>query len=206
MTRPRWTDDRALKMFVDEQIDDLTATVEYLDATTPGPLPSEPPELAMVAGLMQAAAARTWPDPPEREAVAAALRGDVEPLADLIRPVCHHPFDVDEVNPAIRTLSPATWDLIAEFATGRRNPKTGKPRGAPGAPKKSEEERRGITHVHDAADEVPVIVAILTRHYPDEKAEAVAGRAREIAAKRHRISVETLIKYLGRPREDRRRV
>jgi hypothetical protein len=211
MTRPPgWSDDRLLKKFVDEQFDSLRDEVMYLDAINDGlRSQDEPPELAaMYNFIMTAIYRKPEPGPNEERAVEAALRGDMEPLVDLILPTIHLPLSSRrlEVNPNIRTLSPDTWVLIAEFLTGKRNLRTGKPKGMSGRKRLSEQERRGISHTHDADDEIDVIAAILTKHYPDKTVREVAKRAKEMAAMRHHIGVETLIKYRGRPQKDRRRL
>jgi hypothetical protein len=61
----------------------------------------------------------------EKDAVEAALRGDLAPLACLLHPA--HPLNSGLLGAPIRaTLTPATWGLVVQFLTGQRNLKTGK--------------------------------------------------------------------------------
>jgi hypothetical protein len=203
---PRWDDEAAVAKLVDDEMRELRSEVDRLAWTTSGHAPEGPEDLVEVWNLAQAEASRGWPPEGERAAVAAAARGDVRPLADLLRPLHHLGFLPDEVNPAIKNLSPATWSLVVQFLTGERNLRTGRNRGEPGRPKMTAEERRAANPVHDAAEEVPAIAAILRKLYPSRAKSALLERAVEIAARRKRVRRDTLARYLGRSRKDPHRV
>lgn len=71
----------------------------------------------------------------ERDAVEAAGRGQVELLAGLLRP--EHPMNKHPLvtgGPIRSRLSSTTWTLVADLLTGKRNPRTGRLKGAPGRP------------------------------------------------------------------------
>jgi hypothetical protein len=106
------------------------------------------------------------------------------------------------------TEKPPTWAETWTFFTSllevheprqqRRRPR--------GRPKMTEAERRKKYPVHDAADEVPLIVSILSLLYPERRSAEVRRRAVEVAAIRHSVSFETLLLHVNRPRKDRRRI
>lgn len=220
---PRWIDEAAVADLVAAEMEELRSEVERLNAIHPGPLPPLSKDLEAVAGLMYAEANRGWPVEGQKEAVAAALRGDVAPLADLLRPDAtildmleSNFIDVKTLSPSelrtfarrlcVRTLSPSTWSLIAQFLTGERSLRTGRLRGEPGRPTMSLEERRAESPVHDAAEELDAIRAILRRLYRDQDSSQIRDRAMEIAAQRNGVKLDTLVNYLKRPRKDRRRL
>jgi hypothetical protein len=70
----------------------------------------------------------------------------------------------------------------------------------------STDQRLAVNPVHRAADEVPVIAAILKISYPDKPKPVVARRAAEVAAARSGARLETLLKHLSRSQRDPRRV
>ena len=220
---PRWIDEKAVAEFVAAEMEELRSEVERLNAIHPGPLPELSEDLEEVAGLMYAEANRGWAVKGEKEAVAAARRGDLEPLADLLRPdatlwhmltskfIDAKTLPPSELRPIaqrlrVRNLCPTTWSLIAEFLTGERSLSSGRLRGEAGRPKMSSEERRAESPVHDAADEVGAIRAILRRSYPDQRGKQIDDRAVAIAAQRHGVEQDTLENYLKRPRKNRRRL
>jgi hypothetical protein len=126
----------------------------------------------------------------EQSAIFAAEQGDVTELTKLIA--------------AGAPLAPAIRKLINEFLTHKRSLKTGK---KVGGQKKSDEERRVINPVHDAAEEMWLISNILRQHWPAQTAAALHRRAIAIATERHRLSSEQLLrKHLSRAAGDRRRV
>jgi hypothetical protein len=140
---------------------------------------------------------------PEEEAVERALRGDLEMLANLIRPSNFPPeFDISDD----WELSPATREIVAEFLTGERNLKTGRRRGEPGRAVQSVEQRRAQNRVHRAADEARIIIVILKRHYPSRSRDKILDRAAKIAAERNGARHETLLRHLGRSARDPRRI
>jgi len=189
---PRWTDEDAIAKLVDEIIAEGRSEIERLDWTYP-PGGKYPDELKAIANLVYAEIYRDgWP-PTEQAAVAAAMRRDLEPLADMLRPIANLRGLPYKPNPAIKSLSPDTWALIVEFLTGQRNLRTGRRKGEPGRPKMSAEERRARTPTHNAADEFSVIVDILQRLYPEQSAGQIRDRAEEIAKARTgaRASVQT---------------
>jgi hypothetical protein len=220
---PKWIDEAAVADLVAAEMEELRSEVERLAWTTntglPGPDAGE--DLRAIYDLMTAESFRGWPVKGEKEAVEAALRGDVEPLADLLRPDA---TTLDMLKSNVKTLSPSelrpiaqslrvktlrlsTWNLIAQFLTGERNLRTGRLRGEPGRPTMSLEERRAESPVHDAAEEFHAIRAILRRlYYPKQSSSQIRARAMEIAAQRNRVELDTLVNYLKRPRKDRRRL
>ncbi|MBR0703137.1 hypothetical protein JQ599_24765 [Bradyrhizobium diazoefficiens] len=134
----------------------------------------------------------------EQQAAARATRGDFGPLADLLRP--DHPMNASSVGTRLRDrLSPATWSLIADRLTGTFKAKAGRP-------PMTSEERRASSPVHDAAEDVAAIEAILKRAYPKQSSGQVRGCALLSVGRRYGIEVETLAKYVGRPAGDRRRL
>jgi hypothetical protein len=136
-----------------------------------------------------------------RRAIGAAKRGDIEQLADLIRPVWSGRFPLSEraINPSIGRLSLEAWQLLYEYATGLRTRK----KRTRGRPKLSADERRAATPVHDAARFALQVEKILRSKFPREP---VREWAIEYAARRCEIEIETLGNYLARPRSDRRRI
>jgi hypothetical protein len=221
---PKWIDEAAVADLVAAEMEELRSKVERLDAIHPGPLPPLSEDLEEVRALMVAEANRGWPVEGQKEAVAAALRGDVAPLADLLRPDAtildmleSNLIDVKTLSPSelrtfarrlcVRTLSPSTWSLIAQFLTGERSLRTGRLKGERGRPTLSPEKRRAESPVHDAAEEVDAIRAILRRlYYPDQSSSQIRDRAMEITAQRNGVELDTLVNYLKRPRKDRRRL
>jgi hypothetical protein len=133
----------------------------------------------------------------EREAVAAFKRGNVKPLAALLRP--DHPMNKYPIKgrTLISTLAPSTWQLISDLLAGRRKGKRGRPR-------KTEEERRAINPVHDATDAVVVIEQILRKHYPEQDKQQIRDRALQIVEHRSGISQNTLAARLKRSKHDHR--
>ena len=148
---------------------------------------------------------RMLPDP-EEQACEAALRGDLMPLVNLLTPEIFADIGINLPNVKIPYLKPSTWTLVVEFLAGKRNLRTGRLRGEPGRPAMAEEMRRKHNPVHDAADELPVIAAILTRLYPAVATKAVKERAIAIAARRKGARPEILTRHLSRPGSDRRRI
>lgn len=84
--------------------------------------------------------------------------------------------------------------------TGRRNRRTGKPTGQMGARRKSEEERRALTPIYAAADEVRWIAEIFRANYEKRLAAKFRERATEIAEARSGIKYETLKQHIERAR------
>jgi hypothetical protein len=200
---PRWTDEKAVAEFVakeiaQDELNELYRLEKYKvrDIKLPKGWRDAPMRVSV--------AQRRWVG--EQEAVEAAMRGDVEPLANLLRPFAGVFGLPDEVNPAIKQLSPATWAIIVQFLTGERKLRTGRLGGGPGRPTMSLEERRAESPVHDAAEEVDAIRAILRRSYPDQHSRQIRERAMEIAAQRKGVELDTLVNYLKRPKKDRRRL
>jgi hypothetical protein len=209
---PPWRDQDAVRAFVSAEIDELRLEIERLETIYPGHLPKLSEDLDEMHNLVTAEANRAWRKideamgQDERAAVEAALRGDLEPLANSLRPFAGILGFPDEVNPAIKKLSPETWLIIAQFLTGARNLKTGKLKGERGPREKSEDDRRRGNPVHDAADLVPVVTAILRRLYPTKGRLEVKRRAIEVAARLRGAQTAPLKKHLSRGRDDRRRV
>jgi hypothetical protein len=162
--------------------------------------PSEPPELVAMLNLIDMEISEQADYVREEEALAAAQRGDLRPLVNLIRPWGA------EINPIVKFLNPPTWQIISEFLTGERNLKTGRRRGEPGRPVQSVEQRRAQNPVHRAADEARVIIAILKRHYPNRSRDDVEYLAAKIAAERNGAQLRPLLRHLGRAASDPRRI
>jgi hypothetical protein len=207
MTPPRWEHQRAVAAFVAAQLDELRSECERLGCPMEDGYtvfePTEPPELVEMWRLTEI---EHWTPSDEEanteeKAVAAALRGNLKPLANLIQPIQYQPEPniPDQVNPNVKFFSASTWEIVAQFLTGERNLKTGRLKGEPGRPKMSIEQRRNFNPVHRAADEARVIIAILKRHYPRRSQHDIVDRAAKIAADRNGARHETLLKHLGRP-------
>jgi hypothetical protein len=195
MTRlPKWSDKKAVAKRVADEIEEGRLEIERLWTIYPHGRFSLPRQLLALEELMEAEGARGWPIGDEKGAVEAARRGDMEPLANLLRPLVSPPeFEIpDEVNPKIKYLSPATWSIIADFLTGALNPRTGRVKGRPGRPKLSEEERRAKNRVHDAADEFAVIRDMLRYLYPERCSAEINLSAEYIAQDRARIKTSVL--------------
>jgi hypothetical protein len=194
--------------FVADEMEDLRLEVDRISwtYTGPGEMPDDSTDAVLAMGcLVRLENRRYWASiEGEEAAVAAALRGDLSLLVNMLAP--HPGGPEDMVNPAIQYVSPATWAIVCEFLTGERNLKTGRMRGEPGKPKMSGDQRRADNPVHRAADEVPIVAAVLKEAYPDKPERMIAMRAAEVAAARNGARVETLLKHLRRPPGDPRRV
>jgi hypothetical protein len=188
---PRWSDERAVARLVDEEIEQAELEEERLFYTHYAPQLPGVPESQINVGI-------------ERDAVAAALRGNIAELASLLDP--EHPYNKLRKIPIRSCLSPATWQLIVQFLTGERSRRSGQLKGERGRPPMSAEERRTTSPVHDAADEVSAIRHILGRLYSEQDHGQINDRAISIAAQRRGIATRTLAKYLSRPKKDRRRL
>jgi hypothetical protein len=133
----------------------------------------------------------------ERQAVSRAEGGDFSALAHLLEPV--HPFNETPVGRPIRDrLKPETWWLIADRLSGELKTKRGRP-------KMTADKRRFRSPIHDAAEEVGAIRAILKRGYPKQGRKQIRDMALVAVGRRHAVKTETIAKYLGRPTTDRRR-
>lgn len=203
---PSWNDESAVARLVAAELEELRLEVDRWAWTSPPweSFPTEPEDLVEMGKLVERE--NRMPQDPEEHACEAALRGDLMPLIDLLTPDIFEDIGINEVNRKIRFLKPATWTLVVEFLAGKRNLRTGRLRGEPGRPAMAEEMRRKHNPVHDAADELPVIAAILTRLYPAVAKKAVKERAIAIAAGRKGAAPEILTRHLSRPRSDRRRI
>jgi hypothetical protein len=204
MTQPRWQNERAVFEFVAAELSRLRRECESWAWELSENMPTEPPELVGMAHLVlmeTGMAPRSMSR--EEEAVERALRGDLNMLADLIRPEYLPPELNISDDPE---LSPPTWEIVAQFLTGERNLKTGRLKGEPGRPRMSSEERRNINPVNRAADEARIIIAILKRHYPRRSRSEIEDRAAKIAADRNGARYETLLRHLERAARDPRRI
>jgi hypothetical protein len=213
MTVPRWQNERAAAAFVADQLNYLRSECERLGCPITAfdypPEPTEPPELVAMWRLIEI---ENWTPSDdeantEEKAVAAALRGNIRPLADLIRPMQHpREFNLpDEVNPSVSFL-PFAWLIVSQFLSGERSLKTGNMRGLSGRPPLSIAERRASNPVHRAADEARVIIPILKHHYPRRSQGDILDRAAKIAAERNGSRYKTLLRHLARSARDRRRI
>ena len=189
---PQWDDEAAGLKRVNQEIEGYVKDEEYEFMVHRLPLLPDL-TLAEVYAMAIQAAVET-----------AERGGGVADLAALLRsdyPLNKGPYNIRGA------LTPAILDLMSDFLTGARNPRTGKPKGQRGAPKKSEEERREQNPVHDAADEFPIIRSFVKRLWPEQKEADVRERASTFAAARNGVKdVETLSTHLNRPKNDRRRI
>jgi len=122
------------------------------------------------------------PEPSDEElAVEAAMGGRFQKLEDLIESEIRN----WEENPDYRLkFSPSTLRRVLEFASGKRNVKTGKPKGKPGAPKLGASERSRRTPTHDGGNYYfPAIREVLRQEYPGQKPEDYRDRAYNFAAR-----------------------
>ncbi len=111
----------------------------------------------------------------EREAVETARQGDFRMLGWM--------FDND------MPLKRESKKLIAARLMGKF-----KANKRIGAAKQSAARRRAANPVHNAADEVPVIEAILRQHYPKQR--GIRDRAVDLAAARAGINRDRLAYHL----------
>ena len=203
---PSWNDESAVAKLVAAELEELRLEVDRWAWTSPPweQFPTEPEDLVEMGKLVERE--NRWPDDEEEQACEAALRGDLMPLVNLLTPEIFEDIGINEVNVKIPYLKPSTWTLVVEFLTGKRNLKTGRLQGEPGRPAMDEKTRRKHNPVHDAADEVPVIAAILKRLYPAVARKVVTERAVTIAACRKGANPASLTRHLSRPASDRRRI
>jgi hypothetical protein len=129
-------------------------------------------------------------EPSVASAIARAKRGDLKPLIELVHD---------------NKLTPEAKDLVAEFLDGKRNLRTGGPRGKAGRPRMSETARRARNPVHDAFDDFEVIKAILARLYPKQGAKDIKDRAEKIAQDRAKV-VTSIAKLRSRSRKSGHRI
>lgn len=127
----------------------------------------------------------------EEKAVEAALRGEPEQLAALIR-------QPDQ------QLAPSTLALVAEFLTGERNLTTGRLKGEPGRPRMSEERLRASKAVHEAAEQFFIIREVLKRDYPGQSKADIRDRAMLLVEELTGVLQKTLANYLDLPKKRRR--
>jgi hypothetical protein len=103
---PQWLDEALVTKLVEGALDDAEADAEYEFAMLPWDTYPGTPGNELL-------------DRMEQDAVAAAERGEIGPLADLLRP--EHPFNEHPLfggNPIRSHFSAATWTLVADFLTG----------------------------------------------------------------------------------------
>jgi hypothetical protein len=136
----------------------------------------------------------------ERDAIAKAQLGDFTSLVDLLRP--EHPFNETPLGRPISAALLASRSALALIAS--RLAGTFKVRR--GRRKMTQEERRAKAPVHDAADDVAAIMAILRKGYPKQSAAQIRDLALHAVSRQHGIEVRTLYRYLDRPAADRRRL
>jgi hypothetical protein len=187
---PRWSDESAVARLVDEEIERAELEEERLFYTHYAPQLPGVPESRINASI-------------ERNAVAAAFRGDIAELAGLLDP--EHPYNKHRKVPIRSRLSPETWQIIIQFLTGARSLRSGRLKGERGRPKLSADERRAMNPVHDAADEFYAIKNILKRLYPKQPSDQIEYRAERIAQDRANITT-SIRNLLRRPRKGRHRV
>jgi hypothetical protein len=129
----------------------------------------------------------------EQLAFAAADRGDFEPLVKLML------IATAGVPPATRSLIlELLWALVERTRTR-------------GRPRMTTAQRRKVNPIHDAADEVDLIVPLLREKYPDQKMgdireAAVAVAVARVKRRGFHLKHQTLLRHVARSRADRRRV
>jgi hypothetical protein len=182
---PRWIKGKAVTRFVEELLEEAELEAErehYMRRwdTHPG-IPLS--ELCTII---------------ERDAVEATQRGQPDELCDLVR--SNHPMNIHLRPPLRSRLTPNTFDLLADIASGNHKRRVGRP-------KMADDERRMMNPIHDAAELVPQIEYILHEHFLSQSGVDIWDKATEIAAKRHGVkNVETLRNHLRRSHSDRRRL
>ena len=182
MTRPPlWKDEEDVIKRVSEEIAEMHRLAYVEQATLKFP-PATGPKLPGPPVRTDADIARA-----ERVAEAAAWKGNFEPLAALIDPyLTRTGGKLDLVNnPAVAKLKPDTWGTVAMILLGdpmfvREKPK---PKRKRGGQKKTEEQRRLLYPVHDAADDGELIADILRQLYTDQTEKHILQRAANIAAR-----------------------
>jgi hypothetical protein len=107
---PQWVDEDAVTKLVKTALDDAEADAEYEFAMRPWDTYPGIPGNELLEDM-------------ERYAVAAAERGEIRPLADLLRP--EHPFNEHPLfggDPIRSQLSATTWTLVADFLSATHGP------------------------------------------------------------------------------------
>jgi hypothetical protein len=184
---PKWQDAAGVAAFVDEYIAKLDAAegsfAEFVVSVREPPRPGQDPEDEVI-----------WFIGTEKAAVEAAKRGDLVALVNLLR------------GPHRDWLQPETVELVIEFMTGERNPRTGRRKGERqvGASKMTTEEKAAKNPLLNAAAEFNVIKRLLREHYPSEPYSEIRKRALKLAAERASIEPERLGDYIRRARGVRR--
>jgi hypothetical protein len=207
---PKWSDESAVAKRVAEEIKEAELEEErlwythYLPEIEKAYATGRIPPVRLLHDWNKPHAPAPKPTAKERAAIEAVLKsGDVEILADLIRPESLG-SELLAVNPAVEQgLSLATWYLLTQLVTGELDLR--KIRGR-GRPKLTADDRRAASPVHDAADVFSEIKDILTCLYPEQDHRQLRDRAIAIAAQHKGVAPSTLAKYLGRPKKDRRRL
>jgi hypothetical protein len=167
--KPRWIDEVEVKRLVDDEMDRF----EYDEVM------EEAERIEALSELGYQPLIDIDRDRVEREAIAKAREGDLSELAELVTVASWR-----------ARLPGEAWELICDFLRGYRivdgeGLVPWPPRRPEGRPRTSEDEKRfGSSPVHQAADLVPVIEAILRRHYPDQNTGQIRDRALTIAGQR----------------------
>jgi hypothetical protein len=168
-TLPKWNDEKGVAKLADEIIADAEAHAERISRFLTRIVP--PP------GKLRFEFAET-------DAVKAALRGDVAPLAKLL---------LDE---NWQWLDPDTRKVMSEAMLGK----------SAGRPKMTSEKRAATTPIHRAEYEALILQSRLPKVYPEIPRAAVRERAKEIAAKRTGVPLEALRRQLNRSSKDPHRI
>jgi hypothetical protein len=133
----------------------------------------------------------------EQEAVEAAKRGDLHPLADIFEAAAKA-GNPDQDHPS--AISPSTLQLAAEFLSSKRKRQRGRQ-------KMSKAERAERTPTHFAAKYYfPAVKKILREGYPEQTPEDIRDRALEIVESMTGAKKETVAKYRNEPKRDPRRI
>lgn len=138
----------------------------------------------------------------EKQALDEWRRGNPTPLTDLLRP--EHPLNRYGWfgRPIRDQLSSEAWSIICNRLLGKPLKR--------GRPKSTDEERRALNPVHDAADMVPAIEHILLQRYPEEVAlvkDLARAFAERLVGKDDPESAGSKVSHhLNRSKKDRARL
>jgi hypothetical protein len=138
----------------------------------------------------------------ERDAVEKAQQGSFKLLAELLRP--DHPMNSESMGEATlrASLTPGTWNLIVDRLSGKKSK-----RGRTGRPRKTGDEKRASSAVHDAAGELAEIKRILERGYVGRKTKDISDRALYVIERLYEIERERLpgelASFLGYPEKNK---
>lgn len=198
---PRWEDIKARDEWIEEIIECNDAAKEYEDEKL------APERERLSSEYVEFHAARfTEEEEREFDALKAIWppgglkpTRTLEPLPALLRDVQSR----DELSPLIRQVV----DDLIPVRTGRPGrPRVARlPKRRRGRPRMLEEERRKISPVHNADEELSLVKKIMSSAYPDQSAEEITDAAIELVSRRHGVDATALRTYSTRSKKDRHR-